>query len=65
MDKFWKLVILVGIFILIGLIDLGLNAIGIFFPSFGAVVESLGEVVLEIMQTVVFGIGLIVAGGDD
>jgi len=45
--------VLFGVFIILILIDLGINLISAIFPSIGAALESIGEFVLESLKVII------------
>lgn len=57
MGKGWKIVLLLFLVALLSLIDLGLNIIGIVFPSIGGAFETVSETIIELTQFAVTAIG--------
>lgn len=61
MGKFWTILAVLVLLAIIGAVDLGLNLISL-IPGVGDALESLSEVVLEILQILVAAFGLIIVG---
>lgn len=48
-----KIIIAIVLFVIVGLFDLGFNALAVFIPSLGAIAETISEAFLELLQLMI------------
>ncbi len=49
----WKILIAIGIYLLLLVVDIGLNFVALFIPGLGAIAETLTEGIIEATQVII------------